>query len=371
MAGKFSNIVKQKLLQTVTNLIPCVGMPLLGIQIDDVGERLQIKLNILNGVNHNIPSPDKYTRKTSCLLLQHTFRCIIDKHNDVIYATKVVASLEMEWRIRLQIVLHLIRYYRDGDMFVKLSSRLLAPIYCSSIGSLIASHNIQINNTVSSQALAWLEAGLDSDVASSRLKIASILYCTGDMERAAFILNDVDQEYNIDVTQPVCSCINFTIHYKSGFARLSCQYDEESVKYIIAYCVRFCRAEINCVPRELQYEVFRSTQEDIQHRGIFDYWMDWAVVDSLPYLYFLQYKTFGNLHRPEDQQQAMNKLIGVIETELNFRHRETALNLLGQCMEQENRLVDALQCYMLSLRVRERNNAAKIHICRCLANRYL
>ncbi|XP_045216589.2 uncharacterized protein LOC123566494 [Mercenaria mercenaria] len=372
MAGKFSNTVKQVLLQTTAKLIPCDGMSLFGIQFDNVGERLQIKLNIMNGVHHNIPSPDEYTRFTSATLLGNTTGSILDIHNGVIQEIKD-KSLVKKLRILLQIVQHLTRYYRDGDILVKVSSRLLAPIYCSSIGSLIASHNIQINNTVSPQALVWLETGLDSDVASSRLKLASILYCTGQMKSAAFILNDVYQRYNTEVTEPQCGCYLFpATSNKIRFGQISSQYDEEAVKYIAAYCVTFCREEINCVPHELQYEMFRSTQEDIQHRDILDDgWMDCAVVDSLPYLYFLQYKTLGNLNRPEEQQQALTKLIWATKTENNLGHRETALNLLGQCMEQENRLDDALQCYMLSLHVRETNNAAKIHICRCLANTHL
>ncbi|XP_045212673.2 uncharacterized protein LOC123563747 [Mercenaria mercenaria] len=371
MAGKFSNKVQQELLQRTANLIPCDGMSLFGIQIDDVGKRLQIKLNIIDRVNHNIPGPDEYTMDISSFLLRQTAKWIMEIHNEDIHETKD-ASLEMELRILLQILQHLTRYYRDGDMSVKVSGRLLAPLFCSSVGSLIASQNIQINNTVSPQALAWLEAGLDSDVASSRLKLASILYCTGDLERAAFILNDVDQRYNTEVTEPVCRCYCFPLtHMKIGFSLISSQYDEEAVKYIVAYCVTFSQHEINCVPHELQYEMFRSTQEEIQNRGWYDNWMDCAVVDSLPYLYFLQYKTSGNLNRPEDQQQALKKLMWVTETEPNLAHRETALNLLGQCMEQENRQDNALQCYMLSLHIRERNNAARIHMCRCLGNTHL
>ncbi|XP_053391119.1 uncharacterized protein LOC128553941 [Mercenaria mercenaria] len=368
MAGKFSNEVQKKLLQSIANLIPCDGMSLFGIQIDRVGERLQIKLNMMDRINHNIESPDVDTMRTSNFLLHDTARCIVDFHKEVIHETKD-ENLYMALRILLQIVQNLTRYYRDGDMLVKLASRLIAPLYCSSIGSLIASHNIQTNKKVSPQALAWLEAGLDLDISSSRLKLASILYCTGDMEKAAFVLHGVDQQYNIEVTEPICICYNFPVKYiKIGFGQLYSQYDEEAVKYVVAFCVRFSQREINCVPHELQYEMFRSTQEEIQHRSIYDHWMDFAVVDSIPYLYFLQYKTFGNLNRPEDQQQALNKLKRVIETERNLAHRETALNLLGQCMEQENRLDEALQYYLSSLNVRQRNNVARIHVCRCLAN---
>jgi predicted negative regulator of RcsB-dependent stress response len=94
--------------------------------------------------------------------------------------------------------------------------------------------------------------------------------------------------------------------------------------------------------------------------------MDWAVVDSLPLLYFLQYKIYRHLQRHQDQQQALCKLIGTIETYKNLKHRETAFNIIGQCLEQENRPQQALKCYMLSLQQVARNNAAKIHICKLL-----
>ncbi|XP_053375112.1 uncharacterized protein LOC123533644 [Mercenaria mercenaria] len=358
MAGKFSTEVKQQLLERLSTLIPFDGISLFGIQIDKLGERLQIKLNMINEVHHDIPLPDECTMDVTSSLLHNIAKTVlnIEKIGD--------GSLET----LLQKVIQLKRYYRAGDMLEKTACRLLVPPLCTSIGSLIASQNIQINNTVSPQAITWIAAGLDSDVASSRLKLASIMYCVGNAERAALILSHIEEQYEIEVTAPICCCYNVMFYLKRGFARLSSQYGVEALKYIVAFCVKFFTWEINCVPHELQYEMFRSTQEDLLHRGEDDDWMDCAVVDSLPYLYFLQYKTNSLLQRPDEQQQALTKLGWVIRTERNLGHRETALNLLGQCMEQENRPADALQCYMSSLHLRERNNAARFHICRCLAN---
>ncbi|XP_045191682.2 uncharacterized protein LOC123548454 [Mercenaria mercenaria] len=359
MAEKISAEVKQQLLERVSNFIPCDGISLFGIQIDDLGERLQIKLNMINEVHHHIPQPDEYTMSVTSQLLEGTAASILE--------TQEIGDGNLE--TLLQQVMQLTTYYRDGNMLEKTACRLLTPLLCTSIGSLIASQNIQINRIVSPQTLTWLEAGLDSDVASSRLKLASIMYCVGNAEITALILSYIEEQYNIEVTEPVCSCHSIhSLYIKRGFGQLSSQYGVEALKYIVTFCVKFYPGEINCAPHELQYEMFRSTQEDLQHRGEDDAWMDCAVVDSLPYLYFLQYKTYSNLQRPEEQQQALNKLMWVIETEDNLGHRETALNLLGQCMEQENRPADAIQCYMLSLSHRERNNAARIHICRCLAN---
>jgi hypothetical protein len=113
--------------------------------------------------------------------------------------------------------------------------------------------------------------------------------------------------------------------------------------------------------------MFRSTEEDKAFRTIRDFWMDYAEVDSLTFLFFLQYKIYSHLNKQEKKYAALSKLTRTIEQEPNLAHRETALNLLGQCMEQEHRQVNALQCYSLSLNVRRRNNAAKIHICRLLS----
>jgi tetratricopeptide (TPR) repeat protein len=113
--------------------------------------------------------------------------------------------------------------------------------------------------------------------------------------------------------------------------------------------------------------MFRYTQDDIKHRDQNeDFWMDWAIIEYLPFLYFLQYKVYRHLQRYQDQQQALSKLANIIETDKSLTHKETALNILGQCLEQENIPKQALKCYLLSLQQRARNNVAKIHICRLL-----
>ncbi|XP_053375491.1 uncharacterized protein LOC123535465 [Mercenaria mercenaria] len=359
MAGKFSTEIKQQLFEIMSTLIPFDGISLFGIQIDNLGERLQIKLNMINEVYYYIPQPDECTMSETSVLLDILAQDVLK--------TEKIGDGSLDTLIKN--VIQLKRYYKAGDMLEKTACRLLIPLLCTSIGSLIASQNIQINSTVSPQALTWTEAGLDSDVASSRLKLASIMFCVGNAEITALILSHVEEQYKKEVIEPVCFCYDFHRPYiRREFCRLSSQYGVEALKYTVAFCVNFFTLEINCVPHELQYEMFRSTQEDLLHRGRRDNWMDCAVVDSLPYLYFLQYKTYSFIQRPEEQQQALIKLGWVIRTERNLGHRETALNLLGQCMEQENRPADALQCYMSSLHLRERNNAAKFHICRCLAN---
>jgi tetratricopeptide (TPR) repeat protein len=260
--------------------------------------------------------------------------------------------------------------FRDnGHRSQHVAFKFLAPFIFTTYGSTLASSKIGENNQVSPEALVWLSAGLNSDISSSRLKLASVFYSTGDMEKAELILRHTEQQYYSNPVLPICSCwAEPRPIVTREFERVCVEQSEGYIKQLTAFCVRFIQKEINCVPCELQYEMFRSTQDDMIHReGIKDCWMDWAVVDSLPFLYFLQYKIYSHLQRHQDQQQALCKLTRIVTIDKNLRHKETALNILGQCMEQENRPQEALRCYLISLQQRARNNVANYHISKLLS----
>jgi tetratricopeptide (TPR) repeat protein len=196
-----------------------------------------------------------------------------------------------------------------------------------------------------------------------------VFYSTGDMEKAELILRHTEQQFYSYPVLHICACWDTPLPAVTAeFKRVCGDQSEDCIKHITAFCVRFIQKEINCIPHELQYEMFRSPQDDMIHREEnVVHWMDWAVVDSLPLLYFLQYKIYSHLQRHQDQQQALSKLIRTIETVENLKHRETALNILGQCMEQDKRPQQALNYYLLSLQQRARNNVAIIHICKLLS----
>jgi hypothetical protein len=205
------------------------------------------------------------------------------------------------------------------------------------------------------------------------LKLASVFYAVRDFNSVYDILRYTEEIYDTGLVAGRCECFSRPgVYTRARFDVYADSHNELSVSDIIAYCVRFLPSEINCIPRELQYELFRSSHDDLLHRDREDkYWMDLAVVDSLPYLYFLQYKTYGHFRRPVEQQRALQNLITIINDQYqNFGHRETAWNLARQCMEQEDRPVDAFQCYVNSLNIRPRNNAANFHMCRLLYRVY-
>ncbi|XP_053405217.1 uncharacterized protein LOC128558925 [Mercenaria mercenaria] len=362
MRGKISPQVKPYILEILLYIINSEETALLEIGCDDLGSRLLLKL--LNSL---------FTFKKSSELvsgsLVHASALITNENMDA-FLCPVINSSNEEAIIKFRkYIFNLVMIYNQCQGVERTACHHIASWFCTTLGSTLASLNIQQYRGISAEALSWISLGLNTDVSSSKLKLASMFYCIGDSNRTDIVLRDIEGSYDKNIVEPICNCHNYIRQApRRGFNAISDNHNEEAIQNITASCVRFLPHEINCIPTELQYEILRSTQDDMASRGLVDYWMDCAVVDSLPYLYFLQYKTYSHLERQNDKQEALSNLVRTIDQEPNLGHRETALNLLGQCMEQEHRARDALHCYLKSLNLRERNNAARIHICRLLSN---
>ncbi|XP_060554692.1 uncharacterized protein LOC132715669 isoform X2 [Ruditapes philippinarum] len=363
MAGHFTAEEKRDILQKLCDIIQSDGRYLLRLSMDNISQRLQVKLCSVVHIAYSFQTSLEIYEKCSSQLFSSFIKGISAS------LILVFNYLSNDHMCNLKkIILKLTNYSVRGNRVEQLSNRCLAPFIYSTLGLMMASSSIGQNNPVQYEALQWLTLGLNSDVTSGKLKLASMFYCAGDVDRVEFILRQTENRYNSTVVEPLCGCWLYppTSHL-AEFKRKCSELSEKCINSITSCCVKFTQKEVNCVPRELRYEMMRSTQDDMPYRSMLEkFWMDYAVVDSLPYLYFLQYKTYSYLQRHQNQERALSNLAKVIFTERNFGHRETALNLLGQCMEQENKPRGALQCYILSLQQRERNNAANFHICNLL-----
>jgi len=75
-------------------------------------------------------------------------------------------------------------------------SRYLQQHLASSAAYICLQHDMHIGNRI----LSWYSAAIDTDVASTRLKLASMLYCKGDLQMAANVLDDVERRYDNSTT---------------------------------------------------------------------------------------------------------------------------------------------------------------------------
>jgi len=208
---------------------------------------------------------------------------------------------------------------------------------------------------------------LDTDVASSKLKLASMHYCQGDLRQAESILNEVEFDLD-DSVQPVCGCGRGPCNER--LSKAFCEYtvqncSHEQLTKKLAFCVRFLREEKFCAPRFLWCEMFRAVGDDVDHRDFVQHlWMDWAEVDARPFLLYLQYLTYRGLGVRHRQLEAFHRLEDIVTSAdkvTQLYHPETATNLAGHCCELENEVQEALGAYNASLRCFPRNNAANWH----------
>jgi hypothetical protein len=353
MSGKISPVVKPYILEILNNIINSEGAALFEIKCNDIGSRFYLKFSNFCPIK----TSDMISGSLFMNLALLISRTPIKTHNFLKDSSPHEAFEKLK-----NYVLKTLNFQHEG--FDKTASILLLPWYCTTLGSVLASINISQYNTVSADALKLISLGLNADVASSKLKLASILCCAQEIQKADLVLDEIEGGYDLQIVEPACICHIFLRKpLRPGFDELCDNHNEEVLQYTTASCVKFLPCEIHCIPTELRYEMFRSTQEEKIIRSEDDEWMDCAVVDSLPYLYFLQYKVYSHSAGHDQKQAALLKLFKTIKEEPNLGHRETALNLLGKCMEQEGRAGDALQYYLMSLNERVRNNVAKIHIC--------
>ncbi|XP_045215841.2 uncharacterized protein LOC123566074 [Mercenaria mercenaria] len=358
MKGKISHTDKPYILQKLCHVVTDRCTALLEIECDDLGSRLQAKMN------------NSSSFKPSDSLSGHLLLALARNIDGRKYFLSTIRNNNKEAVQTLwTFILNLADISNQCEEVDKTACRLFAQMLCTFLGTALASRNIHLYSKISAEAVAWIRLGLDTDVSSGKLKLASIYYCTGDTWKTEMTLKNIERSYDLNTVEPVCGCHYYqTLVPRKGFLAISNDHNEEAIQHITAFCVKFLPYETECVPHELQYEMFKSMTEDLAFKPPDDYTIKWAVVDSLPYLYFLQYKTYKSLGRQDEKKKALSNLFKTIDQEPNLGHRETALNLLGQCMEQENQATEALRCYIRSLNLRERNNVAKIHICRLLSS---
>ncbi|XP_060608495.1 uncharacterized protein LOC132760525 [Ruditapes philippinarum] len=343
----------------ITGLISMsCGYALTAILCENLGVRLKKKLN-----KTKLPLQVERGRiKRIGTLLQNTGKVIHNFYELILYDANYKDDEALPFLYLC--VSQLVNIHKMGSRLERLACKCLAKELSSTIGSLLASSNIRSSVSISKASLSWFDASLDSNISSNRLKLASVFYTAGEINKALSIIKDVENRYDINTVEPVCRCTTQSSHpAREGFDKAAEHYNENGMKYAVAYCVNFLRCERTCMPRELHLEVHRTTAAEQNLRHLKNQWLDLAFVDSLTFLLFLKYKIFSCLGKEAEQSKALDALIKAIRFEPNLGHRETGLNLVGQIMVEKGKLHKALLFFLASHIIKPRINAAKIHIC--------
>ncbi|KAH3716545.1 hypothetical protein DPMN_059269 [Dreissena polymorpha] len=362
--GKMSFAQQSRLLQYVEYLMKSDMHDLFYIDIDKLGYRLQGC-----GIRHTGQAGEVLGRicKHKSISLSLTF----ERLRNILIHLRVITSkiehpntiFEQDLNCKLR---NCFEYYTNA----KLKSAALEFInhLFALYNSMQSSKYLRQRNHAFSEIIRRFKYSLNTDIASSHLKLASVLYCFGNLQAAVRVLEDVERRYHSKV-KAVCGCR----HDKGQsdlqvFANMiSDNCDNVLCERPFAFCVKFVREEAYCAPYILWFEMKRNmTEEEVAQRDYIDKeWMHYAEVDARPFLHYLQYLTYGGLGERDKQLH----VLGIFESyvfdprnKISMYHIETVLNLLGHCYEMEGNYEGALHYYAVSLSLYRTNNAANWHI---------
>jgi len=259
--------------------------------------------------------------------------------------------------------------HNSGSSLDREAASLLLPHMYGSLASTLASCCIARQLPVPQFVTNLYDLSFTSDLMSTKLKYASMLYCSGQCAAAAQVLTHCEGLLGPDVHH-FCNCDSRPLAHKDqSDAHLETGLDGNITKLLKSHstlCVMFSIHEICCVPEHLQYEMFRTmTHEDQQLRHGHNKWMDLVVIDCVPFLHYLQYLVYRQLGQPARKMAALQKLMDYVCQPGGIRgHVDTALNVLAHCRELENRPDAAFFYYQQSVQKYPRNNIANWHLAR-------
>jgi len=261
--------------------------------------------------------------------------------------------------------------HNSGSSLECEAASLLLPCLYGSLASTLASCYIARQLPVPQFVINLYELSFTSDLMSTKLKYASMLYCNDQCAAAAQVLTHCEGLLGPDVHH-YCSCYDRPhTHTDQSDAHLEAGLDgniKELLKSHSTLCVRFSIHEMCCVSEHLQYEMFRTmTHEDQQLRHGGNVWMDQVMIDCVPFLHYLQYLVYRQLDQPVRKMTALQKLEDYVgQPEGIGGHTDTAAHVLAHCRELENQPDAAFDLYQQSVQFYPRNNIANWHLVRLL-----
>ncbi|KAH3896976.1 hypothetical protein DPMN_021159 [Dreissena polymorpha] len=173
--------------------------------------------------------------------------------------------------------------------------------------SLQSSNSLWQRNLLNSELVSRCQYSLNTDVASSHLKLASTLYCSGHLHAAVIVLEDVERRYHSKV-KAVCGCRPNEGSDLRVFSYMTTGTSNDGFSESPFACgVSFFKQESCIAPFILLFEMIRSiTEEEVAQRDFDEkLWKTCAEVDARPFLHYLQYLTYGGLGQRDEQLHAL------------------------------------------------------------------
>jgi hypothetical protein len=366
-SGKLSLFEINQLLDVVERIIQGKLQCLFGVEMDRFGERLKTLMHV-EPKNVSLFS-SKYDNECEIARYLYGFQFVS-------YSQFVIQIIEGFSKIgafdvahRIEAVMSELHQSSHGTLIPKSRENYLYLSMRTTLNFVKASVAVQ-NKIPPVRAIQDLQDIVrETQMPASKLKLAALYFVNGQYREVTSLLQNLEEDFHVGNIVQECGCDSRENIYvpSDGFkASLIKLKKGEHIRKFVS-CLSFVRSEIPCTPGNLVFEMYRTiTEQDLLERHYGNTWMDMAMVDPIPLVYYMQYLNYGRLGDRLLQERALENLN--IYTRECFRHGhfETVLNLLGHCFEMENRIDLANEMYKFSLQFYPDNNAAKWHITRLL-----
>ncbi|KAH3696750.1 hypothetical protein DPMN_084226 [Dreissena polymorpha] len=362
--SKLSVSQRRKMYVFVSSLLKNNLQGFTKIQVDNIGLKLSSNKTD-HATLHSYDLRPSILHKCICRKLE--FDNIRDLHSSVHKLFEILESSNdnfFTYFRRFQQELHYL-YLNENALQQKVTEEMSKSLF-SYQASFIAAMCIRKRTPLFEHVLDTFKYSIKTDVASNHLKLASILYCCGHLHSASFLLRHVERCFKEQRLRTICPCDKLRkIDSDLQSFRVAPGEEYSLNENNTVLCVHFLKQEAYCVPPILLYEMNKTGIES-EINEEFAVQRDWTgivCIDAPVLLHYMQFLTYGGLGDLPRQMSACLALEDYItQNPYDLYHVDTAINLMGHCVEISGDLNGAMFLYSISLRQKPKNNAAHWHM---------
>ncbi|XP_045191696.2 uncharacterized protein LOC123548464 [Mercenaria mercenaria] len=271
-AGKITLNVRLNLLTCITSIINDDVRCLLSLKSDSLGNLLALFSSRVN-IRSMTCSSDS-ALKTEKLIIgklaydEHVSLCG-DLFSVLSYTIKPEHSVQECIKRIINHMKNSLHYFTNGDSYEKASAQMFVAYLCSFLASLYVAyskdHVPKFVYSLVDVLYKLSESSLGIDVASSKLKLATLYYHKGDLQKASYILKTIENMFENHVT-PICGNCDcndsphkeFVIQFSAYLAKTS---QKRVLHTVLLFCDRNSRAvhlhsDMRCIdPPVMTFEI--------------------------------------------------------------------------------------------------------------------
>ncbi|XP_045205144.2 uncharacterized protein LOC123557622 [Mercenaria mercenaria] len=303
--GKLSPWCYKKLSCVVRSLQSDILRCLLQMQTDEVGARMQPLPAVLG--MFRFPSRDSIEKQMLAETFHHRHRFLME-YSRLPYTYMLDSLLTFKKQIHagFKLVREVLDIMNNGNHIKHDVARLYLPHFIAKHASLMAAYRLKKKQPITDDIIDMFKIGFQADATSNRLKLASALYCNGELSKVIKYLIEIEDKY---LSHVLPTCLRYVFTFSLNWEKI-CKtaletFEVNSCRNSFSSCVEYIKNDVWCCPKGLRRPLIFAANAK---RGSSLHFEGGMEVDSITMLYYLKYMTYVGLSSAL-KTMALNKLM--------------------------------------------------------------